>query len=605
MKRFASLMIVSAFFFNANADVSHVKEPLDVARIIGNKLIRETPFKYRLEVQRSVPAFNDMHCIDFRRTFGVNKPAVAYAYSILSVPNDMEQTFEIEHNDGCKIWVNGKLVYEVKGNRKLGLVYEELSLKMDTSFTVLLKKGNNTILVKSETAGQEWLVYLQPPSLKGAVVDKEPNYPTFALEELPFVGKSVSEVSNWLVIGPFENESENGVRKGMEKCFLSKNEIEIGKMYEGLDGKNITWTIPKVEVLGTMIDPKIWGTNYQWNYHNGGLAWIMQILGKISGNKKYFEYGNRFCDFHIQGLPFVKYQVKDLNALYSANHRIAATPMLDYTLAPSLPFLYRLRNQPDFQLRDEYRKFVAQMCEYAKHGQTRLPGQQIYTREAPEKYTTWVDDMFMGIPFLIQAALLSDVEKERLAYFDDAANQVLNFNNQVWDEDAKLYMHAKYSNRDVKLPHWSRANGWAAWAMSEVLIYLPKNHSKYKDILRHYKKFIDSLARLQNDNGYWHNVLDRKDSPVEVSGTAIFTMVIARGITHGWLSRKYSSVAEKGWNAIKKEIEPDGTTHKICAGTMCSVDEEYYVNRPFYDDDTHGLFAVIAAAIEMHNMYHK
>ena len=211
----------------------------------------------------------------------------------------------------------------------------------------------------------------------------------------------------------------------------------------------------------------------------------------------------------------------------------------------------------------------------------------------------------MGIPFLIQAALLSDIEEEKYTYFNDAANQVLNFNTQVWDEEAKLYMHAKYLNRNIKLPHWSRANGWAAWAMSEVLMYLPKNHPKYKDILRHFRNFIDSLVRLQDDNGFWHNVLDRKDSPVEVSGTAIFTMAIARGVTHGWLSRKYSAVAEKGWNAIKKEIEPDGTTHKICAGTMCSADEQYYVNRTFYDNDTHGLFAVIAAAIEMHNMYRK
>lgn len=598
-------MIVGAFFFNVNADVSHVKAPLDVARIIGDKLIRETSFKYKLELRRSTPAFNDMHCIDFGRTFGINKPAVAYAYSILSVPNDMQQTFEIEHNDGCKIWVNGELVYEAKGDRKLGLVYEELSLRMGGSFIAPLKKGNNTILVKSETAGQEWLVYLQPPSLKGAVVAEGPIYPMFALDEFPFVGKSVTEVSNWIVIGPFENKEENGVRIGMEKSFVPESKIEIGKMYEGLDGKSITWTIPKVDVLGTMIDPEAWGTNYQWNYHNGGLAWVMQMLGEISGDKKYSEYGNKFCDFHIQGLPFVKYQVKDLNALYSANHRIAATPMLDYTLAPSLPFLYRLRKQRDFQLRDKYEEFVEQMCEYAKFGQIRLPGQQIYTRESPEKYTTWVDDMFMGIPFLIQAALLSDIEEEKYTYFNDAANQVLNFNTQVWDEEAKLYMHAKYLNRNIKLPHWSRANGWAAWAMSEVLMYLPKNHPKYKDILRHFRNFIDSLVRLQDDNGFWHNVLDRKDSPVEVSGTAIFTMAIARGVTHGWLSRKYSAVAEKGWNAIKKEIEPDGTTHKICAGTMCSADEQYYVNRTFYDNDTHGLFAVIAAAIEMHNMYRK
>ena len=35
---------------------------------------------------------------------------------------------------------------------------------------------------------------------------------------------------------------------------------------------------------------------------------------------------------------------------------------------------------------------------------------------------------------------------------------------------------------------------------------------------------------------------------------------------------------------------------------MCTEDVEYYVNRPFYDDDTHGSFAVIFAGIEVQRM---
>jgi hypothetical protein len=35
---------------------------------------------------------------------------------------------------------------------------------------------------------------------------------------------------------------------------------------------------------------------------------------------------------------------------------------------------------------------------------------------------------------------------------------------------------------------------------------------------------------------------------------------------------------------------------------MCSDDVNYYLNRPFYDNDTHGLFAVVFAGIEVSNM---
>ena len=193
--------------------------------------------------------------------------------------------------------------------------------------------------------------------------------------------------------------------------------------------------------------------------------------------------------------------------------------------------------------------------------------------------------------------------EEKKLYLDDAANQTLKFNDQVWDKEANLYMHAKYSEKNVKLPHWSRANGWGIWAMSEVLMVLPKNHPNYKPILEHYRKHVDSLVKLQNQNGFWLQVLDRPDSREEVSGTAIFTMAMARGLTNGWLNeKKYKPFVLKGWEALKTQIEPDGTVHNICYGTMCSEDVNYYMNRPFYDNDTHGLFAVLFAGIEMYKL---
>lgn len=40
-------------------------------------------------------------------------------------------------------------------------------------------------------------------------------------------------------------------------------------------------------------------------------------------------------------------------------------------------------------------------------------------------------------------------------------------------------------------------------------------------------------------------------------------------------------IALKGWDAVASEIEDDGTVHKICIGTMCTEDVNYYMNRPF------------------------
>lgn len=570
------------------------ESPIETVSRIGDKLIRETPFKYRLILNPNTNEFNKMKFVDFGRTFGLGKPAVAYAYTELISETDTVMRIEIEHNDACKIWCNDALVYERKGERKLQLIQEERSVEMSYAFDVNLKEGRNSFLIKSETYGDEWCVLIQPPSEKDAVLEYAIRYPQIGLEQLPDVDKKITDLTNWLVIGPFSS--------GIDKTYGPENELIFGKMYEG-----VTWTIPKIEILGDVIDPAPWGTTYQWNYHNGGVAWAMQQMTEVTGNKKYGQWADNFCDYQIEGIPFVEHQVKDLKAVNSANNYIINYKMLDFTLAPSLPLIYRLRKETDFKNRELYEAYIDIMLDYARFGQVRSEGMSNYTRETPEKYTTWVDDMFMGIPFLMQAGLYAETPELRDEFFNDAASQVLDFNKHVWDKDAKLYMHANYSSRpEVKLPHWSRANGWGIWAMSEVLMYLPENHPKYKPILKHYRTHVNSLVQHQDESGFWLNVIDRPDSPAEVSGTAIFAMAIARGITYGWLdAEKYTPVVMKAWEAIASEIEEDGTVHKICVGTMCSEDVNYYVNRPFYDDDTHGSFAVIFAGIEVQRMLSK
>jgi rhamnogalacturonyl hydrolase YesR len=211
--------------------------------------------------------------------------------------------------------------------------------------------------------------------------------------------------------------------------------------------------------------------------------------------------------------------------------------------------------------------------------------------------------MFMGIPFLIHAALYVEDPAERQDLFDDAARQVLGFNSQVWDPVAKLYMHARHFGNPAKLPYWSRCNGWASWAMSEVLLHLRESHPDYGAILAHFQCHCASLLKFQDVSGLWPNVLNRPDSPLEVSGTAIFVMAMARGLQHGWLAEDtFRPALENAWQALDREVDPDGTVHRICMGTMCTEDVEYYVNRPFYDNDTHGLFAVLFAGIEMHRL---
>lgn len=592
--------ILPIILFARESNMVNVQNPLEVIQTIGDKLIRETPFKYRLELAANNKVFNNLKFINFGRTFTTDKPAVAYAYTLLDAPKEMMLDINIEHNDGCKIWLNNELVYEKKTIKSAHLIFEERSIEMSYKARLNLKKGQNKLLIKSSTDGnKDWCFYMQPPATKGAVLNETLQYARFAPEKIMDIDAKIATLTNWLVIGPFEND--------IDKEFTPEKKIEFGYMYSGLGNKSITWTIPKVEILGNVIDPKEWGTTYQWNYHNGGVAWAMQQLSEASNDPKYNQWATNFCEYHLKGKSFVEYQVQTLNEFESANHYFIKVPLLDFTLAPALPFIYKLRKETDFGMKKEYVAFVDDMLKYAKTEQIRFPGSNIYTRTTPKKYTTWVDDMFMGIPFLVQASQYAKTQEERDFFINDAALMVLNFNKVVWDKDANLYMHANYSETSkTKLPHWSRANGWGIWATTEVLMNLDKKNKYYKPILEHYRRHVQSLVKWQAPSGFWYNVIDRADSPEEVSGTAIFTMAIARGVTNGWLNAKqFEPVAVKGWNALKSEIETDGTVHKICVGTMCSEDVNYYINRPFYKDDTHGLFAVLFAGIDVYKMINR
>jgi len=104
--------LACSFRLSAQPNVSAMVDPLEVVKLIGDKLIRDTPFSYRLILQGNNSKLNGLQFVDFGRTFGTSQPAVAYAFTHLTSNADTEMVLQTAHNDGCKIWVNGALVYQ-------------------------------------------------------------------------------------------------------------------------------------------------------------------------------------------------------------------------------------------------------------------------------------------------------------------------------------------------------------------------------------------------------------------------------------------------------------------------------------------------------------
>ena len=152
-----------------------------------------------------------------------------------------------------------------------------------------------------------------------------------------------------------------------------------------------------------------------------------------------------------------------------------------------------------------------------------------FARTRPLYNTLWLDDMFMGIPPVAWYSCIAGGEQKK--YQDEAVKQVLQFAERMWVPEKNLFRHGWVEEmKDHPAFHWGRANGWAILTMCEVLDVLPENYPKRDEIMALYREHVRGLAALQSGEGLWHQLLDRNDSYLETSATAIYDYCIAHGI---------------------------------------------------------------------------
>ena len=114
------------------------------------------------------------------------------------------------------------------------------------------------------------------------------------------------------------------------------------------------------------------------------------------------------------------------------------------------------------------------------------------------------------------------------------------------------------------------------------------------------RSHIRGLAKCQAGNGLWHQLLDRDDTYLETSASAMFVYGMARAINRGWISPvTYGPVAELGWNAITTKINAQGQVEGTCVGTGMGFDYAFYYNRPTSPLAAHGYGPVLLAGAEL------
>ncbi|PTR01569.1 rhamnogalacturonyl hydrolase YesR [Mucilaginibacter yixingensis] len=349
-------------------------------------------------------------------------------------------------------------------------------------------------------------------------------------------------------------------------------------------------TVATTKGLASSPDVKADSRYNKWMYPNGVLATGMMRAAQVLGDKKYSDYSRHNYAFIFDNLPYFEtlYKAKtpkvEYGAVYSMGNLDACGAM-----SAGLMDVYAFDNRAD------YRAYLDRAANYILTKQLRLADGTL-CRPQPRTNTLWADDLYMSVPFLARMGKLTGDKK----YFDDAIKQVENFNHYLYDAPSGLFWHNYYTDVDMNgVGHWGRANGWLAVAQTELLANLPANHPKRAELIKLLLRQIVGFARYQDQTGLWHQLLDKPDSYLESSVTAMYTYAVARAVNEGWIPAKYISIAREGWKGLAAKLTADGELQDVCIGTNMDEAIAFYYTRPKELNDTHGLGPFLLAGSEM------
>lgn len=328
--------------------------------------------------------------------------------------------------------------------------------------------------------------------------------------------------------------------------------------------------------------------SYEWGVTYAGMLRASQT----TGDSKYAEYTKKRMSLIGELYPLIVELEKKNSKMRHPLRSVIHPQALDDAGAMCAAMI----KTQELGFNGDLEPMIDNFINYISNDQFRLEDGTL-ARNRPMKNSLWLDDLFMSVPALAQMGKYSDDTK----YFEDAVKQVLQFAERMFNYDKGLFMHAYVLGMDEHPQfHWGRANGWAIMTMIELLDVLPEDYKGRDEVLELCKKHIRGLANYQSPYGLWHQLIDRNDSYLETSATAIFTYCIAKAINKGYIDAKvYGPMVCLAWNAIESQINEKGQVEGTCVGTGMGFDPAFYYYRPVNVYAAHGYGPVLLAGAEM------
>ena len=297
--------------------------------------------------------------------------------------------------------------------------------------------------------------------------------------------------------------------------------------------------------------------------------------------------------------------------------------------------------------------------------QPRTKADRVYWHKAIYAYQVWLDGIFMGLPYRVLTAPITEGEKGKVksgkakvkseklaaaniqAIYDDAVDQLKTTYERTLDPKTGLNRHAYDETRKafwadpvtgLSQHCWGRAQGWYTMALIEVLDALPEDYARRQEVVDLLKKDLDAVLKWQDkQSGVWYQVMDqpgREGNYLESTCSAMFTYVLLKAYRKGYVGAKYRDAGIRAYRGIVNNFIRVNDDKTIALTSCCSVaglgpaatDEvveamkqvnpkgsvkenrrrdgsyDYYLSEPVRDNDAKGIGPFIWASLEMEQL---
>jgi unsaturated rhamnogalacturonyl hydrolase len=234
--------------------------------------------------------------------------------------------------------------------------------------------------------------------------------------------------------------------------------------------------------------------------------------------------------------------------------KLAQGPRLNgwfwFWAAEALPALdLHLKTHP--KTRDaRYLEYARTIVDFMENKAARTPDGAFVPH--PPALEVWIDVCYFTAPAI---AMLGQISRDA-AMLDRALDQMILHAKHLVDPRTGLFWHVAYVEKKTHSAClWARGNSWFSIAAPKVLARLDTatklahfvgwreetkiKQAKIEKVQTALARQLSAIARLQDDSGLWHTVIDRPDSYLEASSAAGFALGFGRALRAGLAGLDY------------------------------------------------------------------